>query len=345
MNEDSARKAVIREASDWVVRLHGAEPSAADRTRFVRWLKRSPVHVHEFLQTEADWLALERVDAGRAIDVDTLLRTPGDNVVPLGRGEAAPARARRGFLLPAGLAAAAVLAVFLVLFMRQMPETYETALGEQRTVVLADGSIVELNTQSRIRVRMTGEYRDIELLAGEALFSVAPDSRRPFRVLSDPVMVQAVGTQFNVYRRPVETVVTVLEGNVRLRSRQEGDAAGSREAGTKHGARTLSLSAGDRAVAGASAIVRSAVADPRQAVAWRERRLVFDGEPLADAAAEFNRYNGRRIIVEDPALAKRRISGVFNADRPEVIVRFVARNGDAVVIEHPDGHWTLRSAQ
>lgn len=345
MSVDKARRAVIEEASEWVVRLH--EPSVPDsadeRKEFVRWLKRSPMHVDEFLQTEANWLALGDVDAAQAIDVAALLGRPDENVIPMAASTAsAPRRrAKRRFLFPAGIAAAAVLVMAVLLLQYAGPETYRTALGEQRTVVLEDGSIVELNTQSRIRVRATADYRDVDLVAGEALFTVAEDPARPFRVFSDSVEVRAIGTRFNVYRQPARTVVTVLDGQVELRN-VDADDERVRSTGDS-GAAVIGLAAGDRAVAHGTAISRSAVQNPERAVAWRDRRLVFENDLLADVAAEFNRYNSRRLVLDDDLLARRRINGIFNADRPEAIVQFLVRNDDAEVIEQPGARWVLRS--
>jgi transmembrane sensor len=345
MSKNRTRRAVIKEASEWVVRLHEADRLTEDRKRFVRWLKRSPMNVDEFLQTEADWLALEDIDAAHAIDVGALLSAPEENVVPFSGNDVAATMKKSGrrFFVPAGLAAAMVLAAVLLVVQHAAPATYTTALGEQRTVVLDDGSIVELNTQSRIRVRATDEYRDIDLLDGEVLFSVATDPNRPFRVFSDSVEVRAVGTQFNVYRQPAQTVVTVLEGNVEVRTRSARDSRSLRDGTRESDTGIVDLAAGDRVVAQPSAITRSIVANPELTVAWRERRLVFENEPLADVAAEFNRYNSQRIVIDDSALAGRRINGVFNADRPEAIVQFLVRNNDAEIVEQPGTRWVLRS--
>jgi transmembrane sensor len=343
MSKNKAGRAIIREASDWVVRLHEPGHSVDERKQFVRWLKRSPLHVHEFLQTEANWLALEDIDAAHAIDIDALLGASDGTVVPFSGNDSAPPqqRKKRRFFLPVGVAAAAALAAVLLLAQYVIPETYETALGEQRTVVLADGSIVELNTRSRIRVRVSGDYRDIDLVAGEALFTVADDPARPFRVFSDSVEVRAVGTQFNVYRQPAQTVVTVLEGHVEVRNREPDDLSSASDGAGP--AAVVGLAAGDRAVARAAAISRSAIENPQRAVAWRERRLVFENDLLAEVAAEFNRYNSQRIVLDDEALAARRINGVFNADRPEAIVQFLLRNDDVEVVEQPGARWVLRS--
>src|SRR5690606_22885018 len=132
----------------------------------------------------------------------------------------------KSWALAAALAGAALVA------WQQLPlmngaELYHTRLGEQRSFKLDDGSILYLNTQSRARVDYSGAARDVHLIEGEALFIVARDSARPFRVHAGEATIQAVGTQFNVYRRADATLVSVVDGRVRISA---SDAAPSKAA-------------------------------------------------------------------------------------------------------------------
>ena len=348
-DRDKATTGIIEQAADWVVRLHeDASMPTAERRAFLTWLRKSPVHVREFLQAEADWLALEGVDATHGIDVAALLADRDANVMPLHESTSARlarTRQRRGHRVIAGLAAAVLAAVAMAVYVlidTQSTGLYVTALGEQRAIVLSDGSVVELNTQSRIKVRFDGELRDVDLLAGEALFTVEDDPARPFRVFSGSVEVQAVGTQFNVYRQAEQTVVTVLEGRVAVRQHDVEtvsiDTSGGPPAVLSE---TVELAVGEQAVVQAEATLRQVTTRPTRAVAWRERRLVFENETLANVAAEFNRYNAQRIVIEGDALRARRINGVFNADRPERIVQFIMRSKDVELIEIPGEEWRL----
>ena len=334
---DKATAGVIEQAADWVVRLHeDVSMSTAERRAFLAWLRQSPVHVREFLQAEVDWLALEGVDSEHGIDVAALLADGETNIVPLrGSASALSQTAKRRYRNIAGLAATVIVAVAMATYFLLDPrstESYVTALGEQRSIVLPDGSVVELNTQSRLDVRFDDARRDVDLLAGEALFTVEKDPSRPFRVFSGAVEVQAVGTQFNVYRQTEQTVVTVLEGRVAVRQYEVSFTVPPE---------AVELSVGEQAVVQAEATLRQVTTSPSKAVAWRQRRLVFEGEPLANVAAEFNRYNAQRIVVEGDALRARRINGVFNADRPERMVQFIMRSSDVELVEVPGEEWQL----
>ena len=334
---DKATAGIIEQAADWVVRLHeDVSMSTAERRAFLAWLRQSPVHVREFLQAEVDWLALEGVDSEHGIDVAALLADSEVNVVPLRESAPTPSQsAKRRYRNIAGLAATVIVGVIMATYFLLDPrstESYVTALGEQRSIVLPDGSVVELNTQSRLDVRFDDTWRDVDLLAGEALFTVEKDPSRPFRVFSGAVEVQAVGTQFNVYRQTERTVVTVLEGRVAVRQH---------EASSSVLPEAVELSVGEQAVVQAEATLRQVTTSPTKAVAWRQRRLVFEDEPLANVAAEFNRYNVQRIVVEGDALRARRINGVFNADRPERMVQFIMRSSDVELVEVPGEEWRL----
>jgi len=193
---------------------------------------------------------------------------------------------------------------------------------------------MELNTASQVRVGFSGTARDIEILAGEAFFTVKKDAHRPFRVFSNDLEVRAIGTQFNVYRHAADTVVTVLEGRVQVQP--VAQSAGGQ------GMQPLELVVGNQAVfaPGRQSVAVDAAAMAR-ALAWRERKLIFADEPLANVVTEINRYNTQQLMVRDDKLASRRISGVFNVHDPEVIVRFLTRSAGVNVTESPGGGWVL----
>ena len=198
---------------------------------------------------------------------------------------------------------------------------YVTVLGEQRAVVLEDGSVMQLNTDSAVQVRYGANAREIMLLRGEAMFNVRPDPARPFRVRSGEVRVEAVGTRFNVRQRADSTVVTVIEGVVAVESSPAAtanDRAMVDGAGSAASAARTELAAGEQlavAATGTAADVPVAV-DTRRTTAWTQRRVMFDDDPLADVVAEFNRYNRIKLVIRDAVLRERRISGIFNVDDP-----------------------------
>lgn len=228
------------------------------------------------------------------------------------------------------------------------PDSVRTSVGEQRTVRLVDGSIVYLNARSRIRVAFSSAERDIELDEGEAVFKVAHDVARPFRVHAGGATVQAVGTEFNVYRRASETTVSVLEGKVEIRPAEHVSAStdgSAKDSPALTGAvgkadAPVLITAGEQARITSRAVTKQAEPDVIAAVAWRQRRLVFRAARLEDIAAEFGRYSPQRIQLEDAVAREMRFTGTFDADDPGSLVLFleklnelsVRRDGEDFVI-------------
>ncbi|HEX7113805.1 MAG TPA: FecR domain-containing protein [Steroidobacter sp.] len=322
---------IAEEAAEWVVRLATGEPSARERHQFIAWLKRSPGHLSAYLGIERTWAELGKLDPARRIDVEALLATAEDNVVHFGEGRqeadsAAPSRRRFAF----ALAACALLAsIALAWFQVQFANRYSTGVGEQRTVKLSDGSTVVLNTDTTIRVSFTNAAREVELLEGEALFDVVKNPVRPFRVRSDRVIAQAVGTSFVVRKKSAETIVTVIEGEVAVVATARLDVVEP----TAILQQAVHVSAGTRADVGESNIQTTPVANPAAVTSWRSGRLIFDGVPLSDVVAEFNRYNKVQLVLAGTELSDERISGVFDADRPLALARFLERSGAIAPIQ------------
>ena len=302
-------------------------------------MRESPVHVREYLRAEAVFATLETIDPTRRIDVEALLDAAADTVVEFPsveagvRGKASASPRRRRGLWQWAAAATVILTVVAGVWYSTLPQAgiYTTGLGEQRRLVLGDGSVIDMNTQSKLTVRLSEKLRSIDLIEGEALFTVARDTERPFVVASEHATVRALGTQFNVHKRDGEVLVTVLEGRVaveRKRAANQSGAVGSLAAGP------VELGAGDAAeVLPAAPIRTQAKVNTEQTVAWTERRLIFENEPLFAVVAEFNRYNPRQLVIEDDALGEERISAVFDADKPDALVRFLEQNAGIVVHE------------
>jgi transmembrane sensor len=219
--------------------------------------------------------------------------------------------------------AAVVAGWWLVTTLAPSAEVYATRVGDQKSIALSDGSVLDLNTESRARVQFSAGGRDVLLLEGEALFTVAHDANRPFRVHSGDVVVQAIGTRFNVYRTGETTKVAVVEGVVQLSA---GSGSGEESRG---GAR---LAAGEEAQVAHGRIVKTPTPDIHRAVAWKARQLVFQGDRVEDVVREFNRYSARPIRVEGETIRARRMSGVFDANDPSPLIQFLSRNPDVEVV-------------
>ena len=328
---------VREEAATWLVEFRTGAPDTASRERFAAWLRASPEHVRAYLALASVW---EDAAGLRERDLDALIdlaRGEEGNVVALeARVPSAPEdasdesatvpsaaaadsrRPRRRFVWAAAAALAAALGLASLLYLNRDP-TYSTQLGEQRTLELADGSTVELNARSRIRVHFALHERRVTLLEGQALFSVMHNAARPFIVVSGETRVEDVGTQFAVAREASSTVVTVIEGRVAV----VHEGLGSPGGGSAAVAPAVLVSAGEQVSVAAGVVARPHRANVAAATAWTQQQLVFESTPLSEAADAFNRFNARQLHVAGPALADFHVSGTFPARDPTSLARFV----------------------
>lgn len=349
---EEVEKTLAHQASGWVTVLRGGA-SREQLAAFAEWIRTSPRHVRDFLTMMAVEKALHEVDPERKYGRHELdEKEPPPRFLPFGRATRqavstctpSPAahgvkpgwRGRRGWAAAAAFAAVAVLCVWQRDLLTGW-RSYATSVGEQRSVELSDGSIVQLNTRSRLKVRISGEARDMRLMAGEALFKVRRDPARPFRVHSGDAVIRALGTEFNVYRRTHGTVVSVLEGRVALAPESVRAAA----AGDSSSA-DAELGPGEEArIEPGGRILKRRNPDPARTLSWRQRRLVFDQDALADMVREFNRYNEKpRFRLEDAQAGLRHYTGVFDANDPESLFQLlsaepglaVTREGDEILV-------------
>jgi transmembrane sensor len=202
---------------------------------------------------------------------------------------------------------------------------YATDIGEQRSVTLQDGSVIDLNARSRIRVRYTDGTRRIDLIEGQALFHVAKDSTRPFIVTSGSTHVRAVGTQFDVNRKSAGIIVTVVEGRVAVLA----PSALPSEAGTL-------VAAGEQLNVTATSARKTERPDISAATAWTQHRLVFNSAALSDVVEEFNRYNTRQLVIDAPELESFGVVGVFSSTDPSALLRFLNAQPGVRVEERGD---------
>ena len=344
------------EAARWWVRLGTRPPheiSQEDREEFTRWLRESPLHVAEMLHVAHVHDALEHFKLWEEIPV-TLGEDDDRTVVSIREGSDNPSlrsalrdpaqrRVRSGRTLFAIAASAAALAVTtFILLPRLYGHVIATDLAERREVMLEDGSTVRLEPETALRVRIEAHERHVTLSRGRALFRVAKDPSRPFLVAANDTVVRAVGTAFGVEHKKQSIVVTVSEGKVAVL----GNDAAQREMKATNESRPDAPSASARAMAqipifltagqqvtvqdsGATAGVH--VVDTARALAWTEGRLVFDSAPLSEVVDEFNRYNHLQLRVEGPELARRPVSGTFEASDPETLIAFI-RTGAHVTV-------------
>jgi transmembrane sensor len=321
---------ITEDAAGWLIRLE-AEPTAGCKAEFSAWLSQSPLHVENFLLVSAAYQELDALKGASSIDAGRLIgewsAEEASNIVALNASASAsvtrppasmPEKLPTHFSklrLAAGLAAVALL-TWLIAGALLTPR-YTTAIGEQRTIKLQDASRIELNARSRIEVDLSAATRDVRLLDGEALFSVEHDASRPFRVITEHAVIQAVGTEFNVYRRHEMTTVAVVEGIVRI--------------SPKNGAAQL-LAAGQVAdIRNDGRVALHSADEVARQIAWRQRKLDFRGASLSSVASEFNRFNRMQIRIDDPQVAQRELNGVFNADDPQALLEFLRHDPEIVM--------------
>ena len=344
-------KQIIEEAAEWFVEFSTGEPDRAAKQAFNAWLRQSPQHVRAYLELLPTWEDASLPQPGHNAGPLELIEwaRQSENVVPWHSARDSPAllesaatnrqtarhslrsrlpRIRRTM---AACVALAVIGGFVFGSLAVQGETYTTAIGEQRIVKLEDGSTVELNTASRVRVHFSRHQRDIDLIKGQALFHVAKDPLRPFLVASNDTLIRAVGTEFDVYQRASATTVTVLEGRVTVHSNFARSDAGTAD--------SAPLSAGEQITVNVPSAVPSLPSPQRAnvavATAWTQHRLVFDSTPLTEVAAEFNRYNTRHLIVDARGLAHFHISGSFASTDPSSLLRFLEAQHGLSVHETP----------
>lgn len=334
---------VYEEACDWFGECRAGELDAAARREFDRWLRQSPDHIAAYLEIAAIYQEGGAVIPQSAEKVEELIAAAArdrDNVVdfaptvtatdPAARAMARGGSSRRIVVAVSVATAAALLAIVSLIL---WPQTFATGIGEQRSIVLADGSTVELNSRSKVRIRFSAEQRDVELIEGQALFRVAKDHARPFVVESGDTRVRAVGTQFDVYKKRHGTVVTVVEGRVAVLAGEGGGGAILDDRPTTVVRAALMVSAGEQVTVDASTAERSEHPNVESATAWRQRELIFDTASLFEVAEEFNRYNQRPLVIDPKQSYDLHVSGVFSSTDPSSLIRFLRSRRDLRVTE------------
>jgi transmembrane sensor len=293
-------KETVRDAAAaWHVRLSSEETNEADWLQFEVWLAQSPENARAYDEVEALWAELDEVQLPAAAPAKIVPLRPGRRIF----------RPAWGAAIAASLAAA----VALGLMMRDRAPTivYATAKGEQREIALADGTRLRLNSGSRVSVRLGRHERRVELAQGEAAFDVAHNPARPFVVEVGDREIRDVGTAFDVLRQPGQVDVAVRRGIVEVTPRGgDGGVRLVQGQGVSH-----------REGAAVPDVVRAV--DPDAAFAWTEGRLVYRDAPLAQVAADLNRYLPTPIEVA-PDAGELRLTAVLILDKEDSMIARLA---------------------
>lgn len=276
---------VHTQAIDWLLRIRSENCTETERHAFNIWLEESANHRQAYEKAQAQWEWMEPFKAMSFPARDAALRYRSKSP-------------RRLFKYSA--AASLLLALGLTAFMPNgwigIPHTYIAEKGGRQTIDLADGSSIELNTDSEVRVHFNRWRRDVEIVKGEAFFTVTHNAERPFEVRAGSGRIRDIGTAFEVYIKPEQVIVAVQEGIV------EVQASGKRE-----------LTAGQQlAFNGSGEFQTLQGQDIAGLTAWRQGNLVFRNRRLDDVLAEVGRYHDTRIRLQNETLGKLRVSGTFH---------------------------------
>jgi transmembrane sensor len=329
-------------AAKWLARLDRGDGSETERAELNEWLRISTAHRVAYLRLEAAWAEAGRLNAlGAGVPAGHIPAPGAWGRSPSSKGvEADTSLAEKLNKYPRRraytLAASVVLCVAgAVAWRSYVPHSasYETMVGGLESIPLADGSHMTLNSDSEVHVGVTAKERGVELNHGEAFFEVAKDPTRPFIVRAGHSRVIAVGTQFSVRRDGDHVEVVVVEGRVRVE--RDDQSAGSPPA--------LLAAGGIARSDGSGVLVQDKPLPEAEAIlSWRSGFLVFHDTPLKDAVAQFNRYNTRKILIDDPNVANLRIGGNFKSTNSEAFVRLI-ESGLPIRAEHQDGRIILRA--
>lgn len=290
------------EAAAWVARLQGPERNEATERAFRRWVEADPAHAAAFDRATQVWEGIGGAAAGMKV------------------GAGRRARGRAMARVAASIAAVSMLAGGGWMMLRD--PVYATEVGEQRTVRLEDGSLLALNTDTKVVVHYAKGRRELKLIRGEAQFDVAKDASRPFVVTAEGQQVRALGTSFVVRDEGKTIAVTLLEGTVTVAS-------------AKAATKVVNLTPGQRVTVGADAPPRLDRPSIKAVTAWRSGQILLDDTPLSQAIAEMNRYSDRPLAIEGKA-GDVRVTGIFRAGESQAFARTVAAQFGLAVVEQSD---------
>jgi transmembrane sensor len=296
---------IVASAAKWAARVDRGTLSEQEQRDLDAWLEQDRRHLGAYARARAVTAHFDRARAlGTSFDHRQFREPPLRRLRGGGRSWLA------------GALAAGVALIAVTWFLRAPSGEFATRQGEVRLVPLADGSAITLNTETRLHVDYSKVERTVDLREGEALFNVAHDRARPFVVHAGDTQIRAVGTSFTVRRLAGEKVkVLVREGVVEV----------TEDVPVK--STTIRVAALSQAVLQpqtVTAIAPVPAAQIDRELAWQQGMISLDGRTLREAAVEFARYNKIQIIIEDPSIADRTVTGLFSANNPVGFARAVA---------------------
>lgn len=335
--QDEVSAAVRAQAAAWVARLHGPNRSKEVEAGLRRWLADDPRHPVAFELLTDTW--------------DRSARLKPRPIEQVKRWELVGFRLSVSRAVAAAAAIAVVAVIGTILYLHS--DVVSTGNGELRILTLQDGTRVHMNSDTRLMVRYGPSVRNVYLDDGEAFFEVAKNPKWPFVVTAGAHRIRALGTEFDVRDEARALSVTLVQGKVTVSPvasdrdadlvPNQGGAVGATDL-PRAQSRTVTLSPGERVTYAAVGGARVDKPSLDLVTAWERGQVVLENMSLAEAAAEMNRYSRQRIIVEDPAAASSRVSGIFEAGDSANFAAAVASAYHLKVMTRQDGTIFLESA-
>lgn len=292
MNKPNASQRYIEnQAIEWLVKLNNPALSESDIQKFNQWLSESPAHQVAYINAEQLWTTSEKLVKNTSL---------------------------KSGLINWRYAFASFLIVVCVSFYQYSIHSttdyeFHTGIGEQKTFDLVDGSKVTLNNQSHMKLAINQKSRKVQLLAGEVLFDVATDIKRPFDIETHDGMIRVLGTQFSVNRYAESTLVTVIEGRVALGEKPfEKDIFVPAQVLTQSQQQTLG-----NAIKG----IEPRQVDVKSELAWQDHQLIVRNDTLSNVLADLEKAFPVKFVIMTPALGEKRITAVLNlSDLDQVLL-------------------------
>jgi len=314
-SQEASALLLQQQAINWLVRLRADDFSETEMVAFAEWLAQDHAHSEAFSAAESLFSEMLLAAKSPASDISARIEVH-DNapIVKLPPQRSAAKPYRRWLTATLAMAAVWLFVVMLVMpkqahWLDNYLSDYHTETGELRAVQLADGSQLLLNTNSAVSVDFNASVRQVTLHYGQARFTVAKDTQRPFQVRSDNLIVKALGTVFEVYQHPGEVSVTVQEHAVLASVQAEGSVP------VQQGQQLNYRSGGP--------LTKPETVELNQTSAWQQQRLFINDRPLGELLDELGRYRVGRVFLADEKLKNLRVTGVFSLDKPEEVLSSV----------------------
>jgi transmembrane sensor len=291
------------QAADWIARRDNDCWSDEQQLELDAWLNEATANRVAYLRLESIWRRADRLSS---------MHVPGQAAVAK---KASAFSQFSTWKIAAGIVVAAALGLFLAAGdVMNGEHSYSTAIGESKTVKLADGSQLMLNTNTHLRTQVIDGKRNVWLESGEAYFEITHDALHPFVVDAGSSRVTVLGTKFSVRRDAEHVNVMVVDGRVKV-SAATGDGVADAAVITKD-----EMIVADN---GNMLLTKKTPTEVVNELGWRQGKLILDQMSLEQAAKEFNRYNVKKLVIEDPSVAQIRIGGSFNVNNVESFARLL----------------------